>query len=354
VPERCKLALASGSGHAPAEARVGADACQGSLMSQELLERSLHGQATATAPAAGAPGPARRVVSLTSARAGLSAALPWLRAHGVLIAGLLSVIVPTLVSLGRWSWSTDTGAHGPIVLATGMWLLWRESGGLRAEGRRMPLFPPVLSLVTLLPIYVFGRVVNVLAIEALSLWAILVVLAYLQFGPALKRVWFPIVYLLFLVTPPENVLFVATRPIKDALSVAVVDLLGWLGFAVARTGVMIQIDGYQLLVATACSGINSLIGITAVGLLYIHLLRGSDPRYALLLTALVLPIAVAANFVRIILLVLMTHYFGESVAQGVFHELTGLGIFLLSLLLLAALDVVLQPIARRLQRRQSA
>ena len=284
----------------------------------------------------------------------IGAVTGWLRHHGVLVLGLAAMIIPTLVSLGQWSWSTETGAHGPIVLATGLWLLWREAGPLRVHGRRMPLLPPALSLITLLPLYVFGRVIHVLAIESLALWAVLIVLGYIQFGPALKRVWFPIVYFLFLVTPPENVLFVATRPIKDALSVAVVELLGSLGFAVARTGVMIQIDGYQLLVATACSGINSLIGICAVSLLYVHLRRGSEPRYALLLTALLLPIAVFANFVRIILLVLMTHYFGESVAQGVFHELTGLGIFILSLLLLMVLDTALQPVARRLGARASA
>ena len=311
-------------------------------------------QTTALAQRSLASGPVRSVGASQPGGIHIGDALAWLRNHGVLVAGVLSMVIPTLASLGRWSWSTETGAHGPIVLATGLWLLWREGAGLLAEGRRMPLVPPVLSLITLLPLYALGRIINVLAIESLSLWAILIVLAYLQFGPALKRVWFPIVYFLFLVTPPENVLFVATRPIKDALSVAVVDLLGWFGFAVARTGVMIQIDGYQLLVATACSGINSLIGICAVSLLYVHLRRGSEPRYALLLTALVLPIAVLANFVRIILLVLMTHYFGESVAQGVFHELTGLGIFILSLLLLMVLDTALQPIARRLSGAAAA
>lgn len=318
-----------------------------------MAEAALSGHITALAPATATAG-GQPVPAVDQRGVRLSELLPWLRAHGVLVAGVLSLVVPTLVSLGRWSWSTETGAHGPIVLATGLWLLWREGDGLRTEGRRMPLLPPVLSLILLLPIYALGRIVNVLAIESLALWAVLIVLAYLQFGPALRRVWFPIVYFLFLVTPPENVLFVATRPIKDALAVAVVDLLGWLGFAVARTGVMIQIDGYQLLVATACSGINSLIGICAVSLLYVHLRRGSEPRYALLLTALLLPIAVFANFVRIILLVLMTHYFGESVAQGVFHELTGLGIFILSLLLLMVLDTALQPLARRLAGKQAA
>lgn len=277
----------------------------------------------------------------------LREAWPWLRTHVIMIAGVLALLVPTLASLGKWSWSTETGAHGPIVFATGLWLVWRELGALRAEGRRQRLLPGGLWLAFLLPLYVIGRIINVLAIESLALWGVLVVLAYLSYGRALRRLWFPIVFFLFLITPPENVLFVATRPIKDFLSIAVVDVLAALGYSVASTGVMIQIDGYQLLVATACSGVNSLIGICAVSLLYVHLRRGSEPLYALLLTALLLPIAVLANFIRIALLVLMTHYLGEDVAQGVFHELTGLGIFLLSLLLLMAIDAGLQPLMRR-------
>lgn len=276
-------------------------------------------------------------------------AVAWLRVHAVMAAGVLALCVPTIFSLGRWSWSTETGAHGPIVFATGLWLIWRDLGAVRAEAKPQPALPDMLWLLALLPLYAVGRIINVLALESLALWGVLVVLAHLAYGPALRRLWFPIVYFLFLITPPENVLFVATRPIKDFLSVAVVDVLSTLGYAVASTGVMIQIDSYQLLVATACSGINSLIGICAVSLLYVHLRRGSEPRYALLLTALLIPIAVLANFIRIILLVLMTHYFGESVAQGVFHELTGLGIFILSLLLLMAIDVLLQPVAQRLR-----
>lgn len=279
----------------------------------------------------------------------ISDALAWLRTHVIMVVGVLALCVPTLFSLGRWSWSTETGAHGPIVFATGLWLVWRDLGTVRAEAKSQPLFPDSLWLIVLLPLYAVGRIINVLALESLALWGIIVVLAHMSYGPALRRLWFPIVYFLFLITPPENVLFVATRPIKDFLSVAVVNVLSALGYMVASTGVMIQIDSYQLLVATACSGINSLIGICAVSLLYVHLRRGSELRYALLLTTLLIPIAVLANFVRIVLLVLMTHYFGESVAQGVFHELTGLGIFILSLLLLMVIDVVLQPVAQWLR-----
>ena len=69
---------------------------------------------------------------------------------------------------------------------------------------------------------------------------------------------------------------------------------------------MIQIEGYQLLVATACSGINSLIGISAISLFYVYLRHDDAPRYALVLTLLELPIAVLTNFARIIILILVS------------------------------------------------
>ena len=126
-----------------------------------------------------------------------------------------------------------------------------------------------------------------------------------------------------------------------------------MGFSVGSTGVMIQIDGYQLLVATACSGINSLIGICALSLFYVYLRHGSAPRYAAFLTLLLLPVAIFANFVRIIILVLITHQFGEAVGQGIAHEATGIGMFLLSMMLLIGLDAVLHPIVTRIGARRA-
>src|SRR3546814_16292483 len=37
------------------------------------------------------------------------------------LAGIAVMALPTLLSLGRETWSTEAGAHGPIVLATGHW-----------------------------------------------------------------------------------------------------------------------------------------------------------------------------------------------------------------------------------------
>lgn len=266
----------------------------------------------------------------------------------MLLAGLAALIVPTVLRLAQLSWSTEAGAHGPIVLATGLWLIWRHRDAF-AVADPQPIVPVAIGLALLLPLYIVGRVTSILMLESLSLYGILLLLAYQRWGfTLLKRLWFPFFYLLFLITPPENWVFVATRPLKAALTTAAVDVLGWAGFAIGSTGAMIQIEGYQLLVATACSGINSLIGISAISLFYVYLRHGSAPRYAFVLTPLVLPIAVLTNFVRILLLVLATWWLGEDVAQGVAHEVAGVAMFAFALMFLLALDAVLHPIARRL------
>lgn len=266
----------------------------------------------------------------------------------VLWAGLAALIIPTLLRLAELSWATEAGAHGPIVLATGLWLLWRDRAEL-AKGRVQPLLPGALVFMVLLPLYVVGRVTSILMLESIALYGIIVTVAHLRYGSAvLRRLWFPIFYGLFLITPPENWVFVATRPLKMALSVGAVDLLAWAGFSIGSSGTVIQIEGYQLLVATACSGINSLIGISAISLFYVYLIHGSAPRYALLLTLFVLPLAVLTNFLRVLILILVTYYLGEEVGKGLAHEAAGVLMFMLALALLLGLDAVLHPVAKRM------
>ncbi|RZK43827.1 MAG: exosortase/archaeosortase family protein [Hymenobacter sp.] len=103
----------------------------------------------------------------------------------------------------------------------------------------------------------------------------------------------------------------------------------------------------QLLVATACSGLNSLIGIGAISLFYVYLRHGSEPRYAFALTLLLLPIALLTNLFRIVALVLATHWFGVGVVEGFIHEAAGLGTFALALVLLLAFDTALFPVFAR-------
>jgi exosortase/archaeosortase family protein len=98
---------------------------------------------------------------------------------------------------------------------------------------------------------------------------------------------------------------------------------------------------YQLLVEDACSGMNSITGLVAISLFYIYLLRNASWRYSIVLVALVIPIAIIANIIRVATLVLLTYFFGDAVAQGFLHMAAGLLLFTSALALVFLVDHII-------------
>ncbi len=129
-----------------------------------------------------------------------------------------------------------------------------------------------------------------------------------------------------------------------------VNALYHLGMPIAQAGVTIQIGQYELLVADACSGLNSLISLSAISLFYVYLRHHAHPRYALVLVLAVLPIALLANMVRILFLVLLTYFAGEAIAQGFLHDFAGLTMFLVALIAIFSLDYLLGKLLPGLSR----
>lgn len=278
------------------------------------------------------------------AGARFAAGAPWF----LLVAALIFA-APPLADLARDVWSTEQGGHGPIILATGLWLLVREMRGLRPGPSSGALVAALLAPALIA--YLFSRIVGMLWLEWFATYAALVTIFYAYAGGAMiRRLWFPLVYLLFLVPPPYFLIAEITISRKLWLSTTAVDLLSALGFDVARSGTTLYIDQYELLIANACAGINSLFSLLAIGSFYIYLLHRADWRYCAVLAVLVIPIAMFANLVRVMMLMLATHYLGDAAAQGVFHKLAGLIMFLVALLSLAGIDMLLGPLRRRLAR----
>jgi exosortase len=157
----------------------------------------------------------------------------------------------------------------------------------------------------------------------------------------LLKNWFVIFYLGFAVPPPGTLIDRITAPLKQFVSEVAMRSVSLFGIPASRQGVTIYVSKYQLLMEDACSGMNSLVGLTAISLLYIYLLRGSSARYALLMTAFVIPIAIVGNILRVIVLILLTYFAGDEVAQGFLHYTAGFILFAIDLLLVFALDNLL-------------
>ncbi len=256
-----------------------------------------------------------------------------------LVVGFAALTIPTLVSLANESWSKEFGAYGPIVLVTGIWLLWRQVPEIRHAGEPGNPWLTAVLLAGALASYAFGRAYDFLTLEAGGVYGAGIAILQSRLGSRiLLKHWFPLLYLAFAIPLPGSVLTDLTAPLKQLVSLAATDWLHVFGIPVARQGVTIFVAQYQLLVEDACSGMNSLVGLIAVSLLYIYLIRGSNLLYSLILTAFVIPIAIAANIFRIMVLILLTYFFGNDVAQGILHFTAGMLLFATALICVFGVD----------------
>ena len=268
---------------------------------------------------------------------------PWLLT-GI---GLLAMYVPTYWAAFNGLWQTEDMSHGPMILAVIVWLFW----GVRHAVNQAPLQPLPLWGWPLfgfgLVCYLFGRVFNISSVEFISHPFIVAGLLLLLRGyGALRAAWFPVLYLIFLAPLPATFVDAITAPLKNWISVIVVDLLYAAGYPIARSGVMNTIGQYQLLVADACSCLHSMFSLAALGTLFMYIMARKSVAHNSIMLAAILPIAFAANIIRVITLVLVTYHLGDETGQGFLHGAAGLVLMLAALFLFFALDGLLGLVLR--------
>jgi exosortase len=254
-------------------------------------------------------------------------------------AGFLLVAIPTLIDEAQQSWPREAGTHEPIVLATGIWLLYHNGLDLRQARRNAGDWRANFLLVIGWLAYVIGRAYSLMALEGAAVFGLLVVLLYLFLGMAeVRKQAFPLFYLAFAIPFPSYAIGWITRPLQTLVSWAATNIASFAGYPIARQGVSIFVAQYQLLVEDACSGLNSLIGLIAISLFYIYVVHRSSWRHALVLTAFIIPIAIFVNILRVTAIILIVYYFGDEVAQGILHATTGMVLFGVALALVFLLD----------------
>jgi EpsI family protein len=157
-------------------------------------------------------------------------------------------------------------------------------------------------------------------------------------GRLLEHLGYPLFLMLFAIPYPSWAIDYLTIPLKVGISKLSVDLLYIFGYPVAESGVVIALGPYRLMVQDACSGLHSLIFLTALGVMYIYLTEPRKAWHRFLLILSLVPIAIFANFVRVILLLLITYHLGDAIGQSYWHDLAGLLLFLSAFFCLYSLD----------------
>ena len=261
---------------------------------------------------------------------------------GLLLAGFALLYLPSYVELAHTVWSSDEQGHGPIILAVSAWLFYSHRHALAALPAKPALGVGLPLLAFGLVAYILGESQSFLMLAVGSQIVVLTSLILIFLGtPALRLVWFPLFFLIFMTPFPEALVASVTGPLKAAVSAVAADLLYALGYPVSRVGVILNVGQYQLLVADACAGLNSMFTLEALGLLYMNLMKYTSVARNVVLTILVVPIAFGANIVRVMILVLVTYHFGDAAGQGFVHSFAGMVLFMVGLIFVLLADYAL-------------
>jgi exosortase B len=257
----------------------------------------------------------------------------------LMAASFVVAYAPTYVRLANGPWQTEQEGHGPLIMLAAAWLAWKQRGKLATVAYKpAPIAGWAILLVALFVLAV-TRSQDVLMIEVATQIPVLLGCLLLIGGWPLARVLaFPLVFLIFSVPPPNWIMDAFTVPLKAWVSDVVTNFLYDLGYPIAQNGVMIMIGSYELMVKDACSGMNSIFALSAIGVFYIHEFVQNNWARKLILAISIIPITVLANLFRVLALVLASYYLGVDQVEGLFHDLTGIALFVFALVLFFVLD----------------
>lgn len=273
--------------------------------------------------------------------ASVSVAREW-RVWFAFTALLLAAYYPTFRwMIQRWDESGSYMSHGWLIPPIAAWLLWQEKKEIlaaRARGSASGLWLIAGALV----FHLVAGVADVSSISGITLIPLLFGFTAMRFGWAcVRKTWFPIAFLVFMIPPPEFVI----SGINFTLKLLAADIAAWLlnatGLPAVRTGSFMLFGSEKLAIGDVCSGLRSLLSLLSIGVLYAWLIRGKGVANVLAVLAATVPAAIIGNGIRIGLVAYMVAWLGHErvftplVGSWDLHLFTGAFIFAAALAVLS-------------------
>ena len=254
---------------------------------------------------------------------------------------------------GNWKSADSYYTHGFLIPLISLYFVWKDRRALA----RLPLAPSPAGLAWILAssfMLLAGDFLGFRVIAQSSMLPMIVGLCLLLFGSAwTRRLWFPILFLAFMIPIPPSLTQNLALRLKLTAAHSAVALANLLTLPMIQDGSWVHFGNDRLLVGDICGGLRSLIALLALGAVFAYI--SSVRTWArVLILALSAPIAIAANIVRIFFLCVVGYVWGSEVAGGKVHDYSGILIFAVAILMFSAVDLPLRRIApRRLENDES-
>lgn len=258
----------------------------------------------------------------------------------IIIIALLALIYwPTFAWMNaRFSEADTYYSHGYLVPFVFAYLIWMKRGELQKCAIK-PVDPALLIFVPALLMHLLAYFFEINFVSGFTLIFVLFGLALYLYGPDItKKAAFPVIFLVFMVPLPQVLIINISFKMKMMAAQAATSIINLMGIPAIRDGSIVHLKPEtSLTIGSPCSGLSSLIALTALGALYAYLARMSRTR-KMILFILSIPIALIANIMRIVLLLLVGFAYDASVATGEFVH--GFLAFLLYIFAIAGLIMV--------------
>lgn len=250
------------------------------------------------------------------------------------IVGLFAVYIPVFYYLYD-SWLLDPYySHGFIIPLVSSFLIYTSRRKVKEAADENGHHPILLLIIGFL-IYIMAIISDFRFLMYISFVLSLGGIILFLWGPKLLNLlFFPIAYILLMFPLPYSVTSGIAFPLQLFSSRYAALLLNILDISALREGVNIYVPGYSFIIERGCSGLQSIIALISLSVLFAYLAEGPVTKKLFLVFSSI-PIALMANVVRIVTVILVARTLGKDVAESFFHNFSSLFLFSLAFLLLA-------------------
>jgi exosortase len=266
------------------------------------------------------------------------------RLNAIIFLATLALFAPTWFWLIEAWWSDPYYSHGPLVLLAAIYFAWTQRRVLVRQVTQSPAMEVEnwkleiggwLLIVAALAAHLWAMLWRAYYISALMIpIAILGLLVALYGWRIAQRFWFPLAFLILLIPLPLAERF--GPALEGFAATSATALAQFIGIAARNDGAQVFLPNSIFTVGIPCGGLRSIIAIITLVVLLAYIVQGRAWARALIVIAAI-PIALAANTLRLALLFAIANFWGSDAAMNYFHDWSSPVLFLASFALLLAL-----------------
>jgi len=242
--------------------------------------------------------------------------------------------MPVYSSLWDTWMISSNDSHGLLVPFISIFLVWSNRERLSQTTINNSNWGLVILALSLV-LYLLALAGHVAVAQRAMIVTSLVGLILFNYGTSVFTVLaFPLFFLIFMIPVPVSIYGLAAFPLQLFATNISHNIIQALGIPVLQEGNMLYFAQAQLEVVDACSGLRSMTAFIMLSVLFAYLInKGWGRRFILILSAI--PLAVAANLIRVTGTGILAHFYGEKIARGFLHDFSGLAVFAFGFILLS-------------------